>query len=341
MSMTKTTSGRSLRQHVRSQRETHREWRRWQLGSRLRLLCVALGSVLLVNGPVIAQSAADRECRRVAILEMEATATQLQEVLTLANSPIGMLALGALGPVYVTEVSGGGPISIEAREITATHVGGTHPQRTCRVRVKVNISYSRAAIEPDTRPETSTSSIRRPIAATLAQEVTYDMTFAGTGENVEILETEFGDLMLQALALDAQRKNLSGVTREMHQAIAEKETLIRRRQDEAARAEFEAREAANRRMQEHRREDDERRRREQQALQERAARDYAEEARRQNAERVAREQAHDRMLRLERLQGYLTSAQHRLSRLTRPNERADQQRRIDEIRAQIAAEEAR
>ena len=67
----------------------------------------------------------------------------------------------------------------------------------------------------------------------------------------------------------------------------------------------------------------------------------AEEARRRNAEQQAREQAHERMLRLERLRGYLASAEDRLSRLTRPNDRADQQRRVDEIRAQIAREEGR
>jgi hypothetical protein len=279
MTMTNVVSERCLRHHKREPREARGTLRCWRLGGILRLPCsaAALGSVLLINGPVVAQSAADRECRRVAMLEMEATATQLQEVLTLANSPIGMLALGALGPVYVTEVSAEGPISIEAREIAATHIGGTHPQRTCRVRVNVNISYSRAAIEPDTRVETSTSSIRRPIAATLAQEVTYDMTFAGTGENVEILETQFGDLMLQALALDAQRKNLSGVTREMHQAIADKETLIRRRRNDADRAESEARAAEHRRVQELAREREEQRQRQEQAEREQANRAYLEE----------------------------------------------------------------
>jgi hypothetical protein len=305
------------------------------------MTALGISAVLSLGAPASAQTLGDLECRRVSIMELEATAPLLNELRGVANNPVGMLAIGAFGPAFVTEVSAEGTIAVEPEDVRATQIGGTAPQRTCRIRARVKITYSRAAIEPDTRPHTTTTMIRRPVVETLVTDLAYDMTFAGAGENVELLETELGDLLIQTLALDAKAKNERAVTREMHQAIAEKEALIRRRQDEAARAEFEAREAANRRMQEHRRDEDERRQREQQALQERAARDYAEEARRQNAERVAREQAHDRMLRLERLRGYLTSAEDRLSRLTRPNERADQQRRVDEIRAQIAAEEAR
>jgi len=167
------------------------------------------------------------------------------------------------------------------------------------------------------------------------------MTFAGAGDNLELIDTELGELLIQTLALDAKAKNEAAVTWEMKQAIAEKAALIHRREVEARRAEFEAREVQNRRMQEHYREREEQRQREEQASRERVDRAYAEEARRRNAEQQASEQAHERMLRLERLRGYLASAEDRLSRLTRPNERADQQRRVDEIRAQIAREEGR
>lgn len=291
--------------------------------------------------PVLAQTLGDLECRRVAMLEFEAVEPTMKQILTLGSSPAGMFSLGMFGPAFVTEVSGEGAIAIEPEEVRGTQIGGTPPQRTCRIRARVRITYSRAALEPDPRPDTTTTTIRRPVSEVLVTDLAYDMTFAGAGDNLELIDTELGELLIQTLALDAKAKNEAVVTREMQQAIAEKAALIHRREVEARRAEFEAREAQNRRMQEHYREREEQRQREEQASRERVDRAYAEEARRRNAEQQAREQAHERMLRLERLRGYLASAEDRLSRLTRPNDRADQQRRVDEIRAQIAREEGR
>jgi hypothetical protein len=302
---------------------------------------VVVSAVLCLSTPAPAQTLGDLECRRVSILEFEASVPLLNELRSVANNPVGMLAIGTFGPAFVTEVSADGTIAVEPEEVRATQIGGTAPQRTCRIRARVKISYSRAAMEPDTRPHTMTTIIRRPVAETLVTDLAYDMTFAGAGDNVELLETELGDLLIQTLALDAKAKNERAVTREMQQAIAHKEALIRGRQMEADRAGFEAREAENRRIQELHREREEQRQRQEQAARERANQEYAEEARRRNAERQAQERAHERMLRLERLQGYLVSAEDRLSRLTRPNERAEQQRRVDEIKAQIAQEESR
>lgn len=293
------------------------------------------------TSPVLAQSLGDLECRRVAMLEFEAVEPTMKQILTLGSSPAGMFSLGMFGPVFGTEVSAEGAIAVEPEEVRATQIGGTTPQRNCRIRARVKITYSRAALEPDPRPETTTTTIRRPVSESLVTDLAYDMAFAGAGDNLELIDTELGETLIQTLALDAKAKNAAAVTREMQQAIAEKAALIHRREVEARRAEFEAREAQNRRMQEYYRQLEEQRQREEQASRERVDRAYAEEARRRNAEQQAREEAHERMLRLERLRGYLAGAEDRLSRLTRPNDRSDQQRRVDEIRAQIAREEER
>ncbi|MBL8569878.1 MAG: hypothetical protein JNK84_12460 [Phreatobacter sp.] len=307
----------------------------------LQMAAVAIPTLLSLGTSAPAQTLGDLECRRVSILEFEASVPLLNELRSVANNPVGMLAIGTFGPAFVTEVSAEGTIAVELEEVRAIQIGGTAPQRACRIRARVKITYSRAAMEPDTRLHTTTTIIRRPVSATLVTELAYDMTFAGAGDNVELLETELGDLLIQTLALDAKAKNEGAVTREMHQAIAQKEALIRGRQMEADRAEFEAREAENRRVRELNRDREEQRQRQEQAARDRANQQFAEEARRRDSERREAEKSQERAHRLERLRGYLANAEARLSRLTRPNERADQERRVDEIRAQIAIEETR
>jgi len=291
-----------------------------------------LGAPAAAQGPVLN----DFACRQVATRELAEIGPALTAYARDPQNqapPGGVDSLGFLLPAILLAVEAREGVSLEALDVRATHIGGVAPQRTCRVIARVQLGYTRNAIEPDLDPATATTTVQRQRREAFEAEFTYDVTFAGSGQSLQILETEVGAALLQTLATDARQRNEAAMTPEVREAIAEKnrrqvqraaelqrqvnEAEQRRRQVEERRdrevrqAEFDARQ----RQREADRLAEEQRQREIAAEQERQARVLAEEARRRVTADREREEAQNRLWRLERLRGMLGSAEDRLARL--------------------------
>jgi hypothetical protein len=375
-----------VRQSPSPDQPSHQSFRhrRWLVLSIVASALLWSGTLATAQSPVLN----DFACRQVATRELAEIGPALtgyaRDPRNLAP-PGGIDGLGLLLPAIWQLVEARDGIAIEPITVQATHIGGTEPQRTCRVVAKVKLGYTRIGIEPDLNPATTTVITQRPQREAVETEVTYDVTFAGSGVSLQIIETVVGAVVLQALASDAGERNAAAMTAEARAAMAEKNRQTQQRMQEAQRQaaetdrlrrqeqdrrDREARQAefdAQQRQREAERLAEEQRQREIAAEQDRQSRVLAEEARRRAAAQREREEAQNRLWRLERLRGMLASAEDRLARLeadepaarrrdeqlrravpgddqswrTRQREQdvARQRARVEELRAEIAREE--